>query len=655
MMNLPRWIGLALGLGIAAGPPTAAGEPPIPIVDFVRAGQFSQPRLSPNGKFLAMAVKTQIEERDAQLITVYDVASLKAISSIRMPAFEVPLVFQWVSDTRLIVAKGRDLGSLEQPVRTGEILATDLDGTNQEYLYGYERFQRARRGATEGADYGSGFIHGMPDQRNGHFFLRTHEWRQSNRSFLYDVDARTGVRSLVAEIDQPDLEFLLQRDGQPRFAFGVNENARHVVFRRDTKTSEWRLMDASVVGRGFWPLVFTPDDRAFYATFSDRGGPRVLVRQVYDTGERTTLASDKVGDINLIQWGPRPSQPFAVGTRVGIPVLRYLDEGLPEARLHKLLSAQFPGRHVSFLDFSADGNKLLFAVRSDREPGEFYLFDYATRRAEMLLAVRPWIDPARMAEHKPIQFTARDGLELHGYLTLPRTRGEKPLPLVLLPHGGPHRVSDDWFFDADAQFLANRGYAVIQINYRGSGGRGLNFERAGYREWGGKIQNDLIDGVRWAIAQGHADPARVCVYGRSFGAYSAMMSVIREPDLFKCAIGYAGVYDLSMIYTEDATKRSKRRHSYLSEVIGQDAGVLEQNSPSRLADRIKVPVFLAHGEKDQVTPLEQAEAMRAALTRAGKAHEWMVVAKEGHGFFAEKNRIALYEKLEAFLARHLAP
>jgi dipeptidyl aminopeptidase/acylaminoacyl peptidase len=260
-----------------------------------------------------------------------------------------------------------------------------------------------------------------------------------------------------------------------------------------------------------------------------------------------------------------------------------------------------------------------------------------------------------MAKRIPMRFKASDGLELEAILTVPRGTSMENLPMVLVPHGGPHGVSDTWYFDGDAQFLASRGYLVLQVNYRGSGDRGYAFEDAGYQKWGTRIQQDLIDGVKWAEAQHYADPKRVCVYGGSFGGYSAMMSVIRAPGLFKCAVGYAGIYDLGMMYKKGDIHESESGRSYLRTAIGTNEAVLDANSPDKLADKIDVPVLLVHGEDDQRAPFAQAKAMRAALDAAHKPYEWLVKPGEGHGFYNEQNNEELLQHLQDFLAKYIGP
>jgi dipeptidyl aminopeptidase/acylaminoacyl peptidase len=638
--------------------PASAAETTIPISAFVRSSKYSHPRLSPNGKYLAVSVTQELEGRDQKTLNVYDLDGFKLLSTMRFPVFQIPLGFEWVSNTRLIVPKAEEHGDLEQPVFLGEIFATDFDGKNQEYLYGKDKFSYQRRGATSGGDdKGWGYVHSIPSIPNGHFFLREYKWEgsraSSDRSFLYDVDATTGARKLVADVGARDLQYLLQHDGKPRFAFGSDDKLEQIAFLRDADRDEWKPLPAATLGTRFRPIAFTPDNKDFYLLLSEKGGPNTLMRQSMSTGERTLVGSNAEGSIDIVQYSVVGGQPFAVASNIGVPRIMYVDESSPDAQLHKDLSKQFPGQHVRFASASTDGSKLLFTVSSDREPGEYYLLDRNTKKADFLVAVRPLIDASKMAARNPIRFKARDGLELHGYLTAPANRGAAKLPLILHPHGGPQGVADNWFFDTDSQFLASRGYAVLQVNYRGSGGRGTRYFDAGNGQWATGMQQDLIDGVKWAVAEGIVDPARVCVYGASFGAYAAMMTSIQEPDMFKCAVGYAGLYDLPMLLTGDRAKESKRTFNFWTKAVGNNPELLRKDSPTYLADKIKVPVLLVHGDQDTTTPPAQAEAMRSALTKAGKSFEWMMVPKEGHGFYAEKNRIAFYEKLEAFFAKHL--
>lgn len=638
---------------LAAAPAAqAADNALIPLDSFVRPDEYSTPRLSPDGKHLALTVRIPRGERMVPTIVVYALPDMKQISANQLPIRQVPISYTWVSNTRLVVERGREIGALEAPQATGEVLAMDYDGKNQQYLYGWDMEKNSRHGDRYTDNEGWGYVSGVPRPVNGRFYLTTHTYKDD--SMLYDANATNGSRKLLASIVNPTLSYIIQRDGTPRFATGTNPvKNEHILYRRDDKDNKWHVVDAGPDKVALRPIAFTADDTEFLATITPDGGPRQLVRENLATGKRRTVMSDPVGSIDTFLWGAQQDLPFAAATSIGIPRVTYLNDASEEAKLHKQLSERFAGHFITFINYTDDGSRLLFSAASDREPGAYFLYERATGKAYPLFVTRDQIDPGQMAERRPIKFAARDGLELHGYLTVPnRTDGKRP-PLILLPHGGPHGVNDDWFFDNDAQFLASRGYAVLQVNFRGSGGRGSNFQRAGYRHWGTKIQDDLIDGVRWTIAQGLADGERVCAFGTSFGGYAAMMVSIRAPQLFKCAVGFAGVYDLNRFYQERDTNKGSLKHSIYVDYIGTDRDELNRFSPAMLAPHLTVPVLLVHGKDDTIAPFEHAEVMRMALEKAGRPPEYLAVDGEGHGFYATKNATAFYQKLEAFLARHL--
>lgn len=640
---------LVAAMMLAVQADAGAASKKIPASVFANEDPFTNPLISPDGKYLVMTARLPRGARLVPTIVVYALPELKLVSAVQMNIFEVPIDYNWISNRRLVVSKGIEVGSREAPRMTGEVLAMDFDGSKQEYLYGYKMFRSALRGDVYGDDYGFGSISSIPRERNNHFLLRS-ELVDSDSTKLYDIDSTKGIRKLLADVPLPGLSFLTQHDGKPRFAAGTDQQYHGVLFRHNDASGAWvRIAD---LGRRFWPFAFSGDDSEFMAESSPDGGPSALVRENVNTGKRVTVLEDPQGDIEEFEFGARRELPFAAGTSIGIPALHYIDPDSPDARLHKTLSHQFPGSLVTFYNFTDDGNLLLFGVNSDRDPGSFYLFDRSTAKAKLLIASMEEIDPEQMAPRNPISFKARDGLQLHGYLTMPKHEAGKKLPLVLMPHGGPFGISDKWRFDNDAQFLANRGYAVLQVNYRGSGGRGPNFKEAGYKQWGGKIQDDLVDGLKWTIAQGETDPARVCVYGASFGAYSALMLAARDTALFKCAAGYAGVYDIGR-YNDDPIRQGKQSQNGLKRMVGDDRDDFARNSPLRLADRITIPVLLVHGGKDERAPKAHAEDMRAALIKVNRPPEWLYVDYEGHGFYDTANIIKFYDTLEAFLARHI--
>lgn len=620
---------------------------PVPVEAFAKSNKLHSPRLSPDGQHLSVAA--DFGDGNHALL-IYRLQDMQQTALLRLPRYELPAQIHWVSPKRLVIAKGRQMGSREEPTPMGEIIATDFDGKNQKYVFGYQQSTR-----TAGIDAGFGYIEGVPEVRNGHFYMRRLSMG-ATRSQLYDVDAERTTARLVADIPVKDLSFTLDRNGIPRFASGTDDNNNYLLYAADAQGENWSPVSSKELGGKFVPYSFSADGQHLFAFFSEDGGPSMLVKSDLRGRNRTVLAKDDFGSVGDVEWTTTPMEPFAATLGEGKPRMVYFDAASAEAQLHQKLNQSFPGMYVTYVNHSGDGAVSLLYAYSDRDPGAWYLFDRKQMKVSRLLAGREGLDPARMGERRPFRFKASDGMELDGFLTLPAGVQEPSrLPMILLPHGGPHAVGDDWAFDADAQFLASRGYLVLQINFRGSKGRGYRFEQAGYLKWGTRIQDDLLEGMRWAIGQGYADPARICSYGASFGGYSAMMTAARAPDLIKCAVGVSGLYDLKMMYSKGDIKSTRYGRNYLERVVGRDEAELAANSPTSLAAGIKVPVLLVHGEIDERTPFAQARAMKDALERAGNKPEWMAVPKEGHGFYKEENNIAFYQRLEAFLSRNIGP
>jgi dipeptidyl aminopeptidase/acylaminoacyl peptidase len=257
-----------------------------------------------------------------------------------------------------------------------------------------------------------------------------------------------------------------------------------------------------------------------------------------------------------------------------------------------------------------------------------------------------------MASTQAMEFTSRDELTLHGYLTLPQGKS-KSVPLIVMPHGGPHGVRDYWGFDWEVQLLANRGYGVLQLNFRGSSGFGREFLESGYGQWGGTMQNDLTDATQALIDQGIADSKRICMFGTSYGGYAALMGAVKEPDLYRCVIGSAGVYNLPMMFKEGDISQSDSGLVYLKQALGQDQNQLKARSPAFNANKIKADILLIHGRKDKRAPIEQVESLTKALDKAGKPYQYFEISNEAHGYYDEANRSNVYSKVLKFLQQHL--
>lgn len=324
------------------------------------------------------------------------------------------------------------------------------------------------------------------------------------------------------------------------------------------------------------------------------------------------------------------------------------------AALQAKLENTFAGCTVRVTSASDDGSVALIWAAHDREPGVYYVFDRRAGTLDLFKRIRD-LDPASLSPRQPIKYRARDGLEIHGYLTIPRGSSGKNLPLIVHPHGGPFGVRDSWGYDTDCQFLASRGYAVLQPNYRGSGGYGREFIDRGRHQWGRAMQDDLTDGVKWAIAEGIADPARIAIYGASYGGYAALMGVMLTPDLYACAVNYVGAADLEITFKqrgEDAW-RTGDEFSYQREWVGPTREYRDATSALNHVERIKVPTLHAYGAEDPRVKINHWSRLEPLLQKHGKNYQAIVEGKQGHGFREQDASISFSTALEAFLAKHL--
>lgn len=645
----------------AAVPAMAAAAPPLlPVSDFARHVTLGSPALSPGGNYLAVSVREENDDDSSSRyqLAVLELPSLKPLTKLNMAPWTQPARIAWVSPTRLIVEKARESGTLDAPGLTGEIVALNFDGSQQRILYSFEARGSGANSAMLRMPYGYPEVVGIPSSYNGHLYLqiapapeiRNGQSYDTYRTLLFDVDTVSGFPVEIASIDKGNMRFVVA-DGKPWYAEGSNDNNDPVVYRTTDAGKTWSLMPASVVGKGWSPLALSPDREHVYALDGADGGPERLVEARLDGSESRVLASDPFFSVGAVRFTPEPRQPYAALIEGGRP--RWITVGdTPWGDVITALGTQFADQLVAIASMSRDGNTLLIAAESDRSPGVYALLDRTSMHLRPLYQTAPWIDPARMAATTPIRYRNRSGTDLAGYLTLPAGRAPRNLPLVVNPHGGPIGPADDWFYDPTAQFLANRGYAVLKINYRGSGGRGENFLRSGYRQWGTGMIDDMIDGVRWAIAEGQIDPARICVYGGSYGGYAALMLPIRAPDLFKCAIDYVGVTDLTIQFDRSDTRRSSYGRTYFGQAVAATREEARAISPLYLLEQFKVPVLIASGGADKRVPIQNADALRDALAKAHKPHEWLMFPKEGHGFFTEPHRAEFYTRMQDFLAKY---
>lgn len=635
------------------GMSNGVAAPRIPPETFADEGQFFDVKLSPDGKHLAATVP----QGDRTFLIILQRSPHRLTASFRLPKSTHISDFWWVNEERVLVAPAEKFGSRDYAVATGELAALNIDGSKQELLVGWrvQVQQAGTRIRTKKEEMVIAYpIHLLPEDRK-HILISVSPFSPDPYTRAERMDVYTGRRTTVATVPVPRASFTADNTGQVRLAVGAtNDNLSKLYYRADNK-AKWELINDEEKSRqSRRPLGFAADNRTAYLRVSQRSGPDSIVAYDVETREEREVARHDIVDPQAIlrsDFGVPVGARFRHGKAASV----FFDPSSEDARLLKMVGDALPGHDVTVTSATHDSGFLLILATSDTDPGSYYLLETGTRAMHYLMARREKIDPDVMASRQSVTLKARDDLALHGYLTLPRGSDGKNLPMVLLPHGGPFGIHDEWTFDTDAQLLANAGYAVLQVNFRGSGNYGRAFREAGARQWGGTMQDDLTDATQWAIREGIADPKRICIYGASYGGYAALMGLVKSPELYRCAVGYVGVYDLPRMLREDRQTGGAALRTWQYDWVGGDDAALAGVSPNRLAERIKAPVFLAAGGEDKVAPIEHSKLMERALRKHGVPVETLYYPNEGHGFHDPDNRAEYYARLLQFLDRHLAP
>lgn len=650
----PRNI-LALIL-LAAAAPTHAATSTIPIEDFVRHPTYSGVKISPDGRYLAMTV----DRGEQDVLTVMRTDNLSVVKVNQLPDDKSVGAFYWTSPERLMFTAVRKLGSFEQPFGTGEWFAVNADGSQPRPLIFYGTRDATQRNKQVDNERFSLLDTLRDDDRNVIMEVNFPLSKEGAGTELVMMDTLTGRRTSIGRAPKPECSMTLDAAKKVRFAVCTSSRGdegeydeRSELYRRGDNGT-WTLVSASRTDGKHLSVVRTTADGSVYASQSDGKAPDAIGTLDATTGAFTPLHQDKVAEISRTIWSTDDKSLIAVVTEAGAPTVTLVDEAHPDAEIYGSLAAAFPGQMVDFASATTDGGQIVVSVYSDSNPGELYLHDRKAGKARFLMQGRAWLDPKQMASVKPFSVSTRDGMTVYGYLTLPKGSTGKNLPMIVNPHGGPIGPRDSWRFNSEAQLLASRGYAVLQVNFRGSGGYGDAFRDAGHRQWAQGIQNDIIDVTRWAIDQGYADRERICIYGGSFGGYSSLMAPIRAPGLFQCAVGYVGVYDMEMMFTKGDIPRRTSGQRYLRRTLGTEKAELLAASPTAQAEKVGIPVLLVAGARDERAVPEQTEAMRDALARAGNPPvETLIQSGEMHGFYKEENNLALYTKMLAFFDRNI--
>lgn len=648
LLVVPRcWIALAMLLSSRAAP--AADAPPIkaqqsspPTSVWARDPGIRDLKLSPDGTRIAV----RYHDPEGARVAMFSVPDLKLLGAIRLDLYKSIVDVHWSGPDRLVAEIGVQAGPIEAAAATGDLFSFRYDGSSA-YMLGVD---------ARSAVYAS-IADPLPNDPENILLVTG----RTDRARSYQTLQRFNIRSdhmteLAVAPEYGTPKFLRDAEGKVRY---VNVRLESSIFKEKSWRREldgtWTPMPEEP-GATVLPVALSKDGRVLYRYVSRNGGPWCVDRQTLATGVVESLSCDPIHAAGaLIRAFDGSREPIAVVTEPGRSETVVFPSGHPDRELLKLALDAFPNKRVFPQSSTTDGRIVLLRVDDDRSPGDWYLFNTVDKKIDYLLGQQEWLDPEWMGERRPLALKARDGTPLQAYLTLPPGREAKSLPLVVWPHGGPFWERDDWTFDRLPQLLATRGYAVLQVNFRGSGGYGPAFVEAGKRAWGTTMIDDLTDAVKATVASGVVDGGRICIGGWSYGGYAALMSAVREPDLYRCAIGAAGVYDLNKHLKDSDTGGSWQGRGYLTDAVAPDAESRRAASPIERLSALKAPVLIIHGGEDRRVTVGQARLLRAALEKKQHPHEVLIIDEEGHGFRKEANVQRYFDTLLAFLDRYLAP
>lgn len=637
---MKSFIALTAAVAIVAcahAPKKARSAAPTGIEAFTRFPKFAGARISPHGAYLAL-----LNPEHGQVGLVFIDLKTRKLASRFAPVQQSVAGYHWINDERVLVelADGH-YGSLAVPPLTGELTAVNPATGNGVTVFG------AR--AVRNASYALGFVLARIRGDDRHAIIETIE--RERFAQVYKLDVYIGSTTPVTVRPARGARFLIDEEGEPRVAIAEDAKAKLNFYYRPPGAHWTELTTLKGVGARSRPVGFVSGTRTLDIVEPIEKGFGLFSANI-ETGERKLMSRNEWAppDGFLLDHGTR--RILAVEYEADVPSWEFVEPDHPMARVLRGLLDAYPGEGVQIVSATDDEKTVVARIYSDRDPGRYFLVDVASMQAEEIASARPWIRPDAMAEMNAFHIKASDGVWIHGYLTLPRsTTPGAPPPMVVIPHGGPHGPRNYWGFDPEAQLLASEGFAVLQVNFRGSGGYGLQYMEAGYGHWGDRIMEDIVDATRWAIGKGHADPKGICIYGGSFGGYAAMQASIVAPDLFRCAVGYAGVYDLTLIGSKDDIAASYIGRGVTSRYVGDDEDERKRISPAFHADGIKGKVLLVHGVKDPRAPFENFRRMKKALEEAGNPPQTLVEDGEGHGFYDEDARLRMYSTLLAFCTR----
>jgi dipeptidyl aminopeptidase/acylaminoacyl peptidase len=631
-----------------------------PIEEFTALPVYDNLSISPGGTHLALAQ----HQGSNSLLTIVNFPAMtpdKGISGGRET--DVGNI-DWVNEKTLLVEPFRLLGGIKPfKVGAGEVVRVDVGTGKTDLIFGQFADQK-NTGSYAGKKqptYKLGRVLTTRTDDPNEVMVETFGYQPGiETNGVYRLDIRNGKVDAVATSLIPDGRFMVGANHRVSVHYGQNAEGKQVVYylpdRKSPGCCAWEERVTSDDEHGlFRPVAWSGKGNEFYA-LDGRDSPTTGI-VMWDAQSNAQRLLYRNPDMNMYLAGTdSDGRPWVFAGSGDHSTFWYPDPDHPLARMHHTLVQGLPNDLVTVVSHTDDFSVAVVRIESPRRPPTYLVVDVKSAKPLQVMPTHPNLKAQDLAPVEHIEFAARDGLKIDGYLTTPRAadgKSGRTMPTVVVLHGGPYGIYDDFSYDFERQLFASRGYAVLQINFRGSGGRGREFERAGYRQWGRAMQDDVTDGVHWAVKNGVADANRICVYGASYGAYSALEGAVREPDMFKCAIGMSGVYDLPLMFDKGDVQEDRRGVKYLKDALGEDMADLRSRSPVYNAKAIKAKVLLIHGGDDVRAPLEHAKRMREALIAAGNPPEWILRGAEVHGFYNDADRVEAYSRMLEFLDHNI--
>lgn len=537
----------------------------------------------------------------------------------------------WVNNNRLVYIQ--DKGGDEN----FRLNAVNFDGTNKIDLTPFEKVRVEIIDDLEEVD--DEMIIAM-NKRDPRFFD------------VFRININNGEMQLIAENPGNITGWLTDHKGKLRIATttdGVNSSLLYRVKESD----DFKIITTTNFKESLLPLMFTFDNKFVYA-LSNLGRDKLAVVKYDPENNRELELIYEHPEVDVTDLTISKKRKIITGISFTTEKRGYYFFDKQREELQKELEKLLPGYEVAVVDMNKDEDKLLIRTYSDKSGGSYYFYNLNEKELIKLADVSPWLKEEELCDMKPVKFNSRDGLTIHAYLTLPKNVKPENLPVVVNPHGGPW-ARDTWGFNPEVQFLANRGYAVLQVNFRSSTGYGRKFWEAGFKKWGKEMQNDITDGVKWLIDEGIADPERIGIYGGSYGGYATLAGLAFTSDLYACGVDYVGVSNLFTLmksippYWEPYLKM-------FYEMVGdpeKDYELIKEISPIFHVDKIKAPLLIAQGANDPRVNKAESDQMVEALKKRGIDVPYIVKENEGHGFHNEENKFEFFETMETFLAKHL--